>query len=135
MTFPLKRLRPNDAVSPALYNALVDAIETLRAPLRTSQGGKLTASFPLEIHKHPGGAHISLAYTEREAFVELTSTLTSGGSASVKVLSYKGGWSQADTDEVVVHDAVGTMEGDVGDKALVKFHRQSGLWLVWQLQC
>jgi hypothetical protein len=97
---------------------------------------KITAAFPLEIRKHAGGLHISLAYTDREAVVELTSTLSSGGSARAKVLWFQNGsWSQGATDEITVYDAIGTMEGSVGDKALVKFHRQSGRWIVWQLQC
>jgi hypothetical protein len=97
---------------------------------------KITGSFPIEVRRHRGGVHISLAFTEKEALVELTTMLTSGGNAKAKVLWRQGGtWSQADTDEITVYDAVGTMEGNVGDKALVKFHRQSGLWIVWQLQC
>ena len=40
-----------------------------------------------------------------------------------------------ESEEITVYDVIGTMEGDPGDKALAKFHRQSGRWLVWQLQC
>ena len=67
--------------------------------------------------------------------MELTSTLTQGGSAQAKVLWFAGSWSEAQTRELTVYDAVGTMYGVPGQKALVRFHRQSGRWLVWQMQC
>lgn len=101
-------------------------------------GNKLpiTAAFPVEVRRHPGGVHISLAHGESEALVELTSSLSSGGQAAARILWYDGSaWQPADTDEITIHDAVGSFEGDSGDRALVKFDRQSGLWLVWQLEC
>jgi hypothetical protein len=127
MTSRLRRVEPGEPITAATFNALVDAL---------NQALRITAAFPVEARRHPGGTHISLAFTEREALVELTSSLSSGGSATARILHFDGDdWIDADSDTIEVHDAIGSLEGNPGDKALVRFHRQSGRWLVWQLQC
>ncbi len=130
-----QRLPPGAPVSASDYNALVDRVEELRQLIGTPQHWPITCSFPIEVRRHPGGVHLSLAYTDRDAVIELTSTLSAGGNARAKVLWLDGGWKEAESEELTVYDVIGTMEGDPGDKALAKFHRQSGRWLVWQLQC
>lgn len=97
---------------------------------------QVRGAFPLEVRRTSGGVQIALAASDEEAVVELTSTLTQGGSATAKVLWVMGGaWSEAPTRELTVYDAVGTMFGPPGYKALARFHRQSGRWIVWQMQC
>ena len=127
MFSPLQRVRPGALISADRFNALVDAINRL---------SRITAAFPLEVHHTPVGVHLALAYGEREAHVELTSDLASGGFATAKILAHDGLlWNEAATPEITVHDAVGTFEGTIQDRGLVRFHRQSGLWIVWQLRC
>ncbi len=130
-----RRLPPRSTVSASDYNALLDLVEELRELIGTPQRWPITSSFPIEVRRHPGGVHLSLAYTDRDAVIELTTALSSGGSARAKVLWLDGAWKEAESEELTVYDVIGTMEGDPGDKALAKFHRQSGRWLVWQLQC
>jgi len=130
----ISELRPDACVTPRAYNQLVRAIRELREAARLLPE-QITGAFPIEIRRHPAGVHISLAYSERTALVELTGTLASGSNTTAKVLWYDGAWQEAETDEITIHDAIGTMEGDPGDNALVRFHRQSGQWIVWQLQC
>jgi hypothetical protein len=113
----------------------VDLLEELREQIGSPQRWPITSSFPIEVRRHAGGVHLSLAYTDRDAVIELTSQLSAGGSARAKVLWLDGAWKEAESEELTVYDVIGTMEGDPGDKALAKFHRQSGRWLVWQLQC
>lgn len=68
--------------------------------------------------------------------MELVTDLHIGGSAIAKVLTFDGStWTESDTEEVRVHDAIGTFEGVSGARALVRFHRRSGKWIVWQLRC
>lgn len=123
----LRRVEPGEPVSAATFNALVDAV---------NQALRITAAFPLEVRRHPGGVHVSLSVMEREAVVQLTSTITSGGSGTARIQHFDGDdWIDADTDAITIHDAIGTFEGNPGDRALVRFHRQSGQWIVWQLQC
>ena len=123
----LKRVQPGEIISAAAYNALVDALNPLL---------NMSGSYPIEVRRHPAGVHVSLAYADKDAHVELTSELHSGGSAAAKVLHFDGqDWQDGETDSMTVHDVIGSLEGNVGDKALVRFHRQSGLWIVWQLQC
>ena len=135
MTHSPRRLHRGATVSAAHHNALVDAVAGLRDLISSPQRWPITASFPLEVRRHAGGIHISLAYTDRDAVIELTSRLSAGGTARAKVLWLDGTWKEAESEEITVYDVIGTMEGDPGDKALAKFHRQSGRWLVWQLQC
>jgi hypothetical protein len=131
----IRRLPPGSNVSASEYNLLVDAVAALRELMESPQRWPISASFPLEVRRHAGGLHLSLAYTDCDAVMELTSRLSGGGSARAKVLWLDGTWQEAEREEITVYDVVGTMEGDPGDKGLAKFHRQSGRWLVWQLQC
>jgi hypothetical protein len=120
-------VQPGEIISAAAYNALVDAINPLLS---------MSGSYPIEVRRHAAGVHVSLAYADKDAHVELTSELHSGGSATAKILHFDGDqWQDGETDSIDVHDVIGSMEGNVGDKALVRFHRQSGMWIVWQLQC
>ncbi len=152
MTPSLEKIRPGEAVSANHYNQLVDALQRLqrefqrdggatRGSTRRAQGPawNITSAFPIEVRRHPGGVHVSLANGvggADDAYIELTSALAFGGSATAKILAYDGAaWTDAPTSEIVVHDVVGTMDGSVGDKGLARRHRQSGLWLLWQLQC
>ena len=130
-----RRLHSKARVSVAHHNALLEALAELRDFVHSPQRWPITASFPLEVHRNAGGIHIALAYTDRDAVIELTSRLSGGGSARAKILWLDGTWKEAESEEITVYDVIGTMEGDPGDKALAKFHRQSGRWLVWQLQC
>ena len=123
----LRRVQPGEIISAAAYNALVDAINPLLS---------ISGSYPIEVRRHAAGVHVSLSYADKDAHVELTSELHGGSSATAKILHFDGAdWQDGETDSIDVHDVIGSMEGSVGDKALVRFHRQSGLWLVWQLQC
>jgi hypothetical protein len=116
MTSRLRRVEPGEPITAAAFNALVDAL---------NQALRITGAFPVEVRRHPGGTHI-----------ELVSSLSSGGVASARILHFDGDdWIDADSDTIEVHDAIGSLEGNPGDHALVRFHRQSGRWLVWQLQC
>ncbi|MDZ4781237.1 MAG: hypothetical protein SGJ19_13365 [Planctomycetia bacterium] len=120
-------VQPGETITAAQYNALAAAVRRL---------SHLTAAFPLEARRHAGGVHLSLAFLEREAICELTGDLHVGGSASAKILDFDGvSWVDADTSTVVVHDALGTFEFVSGDRVLVRFHRQSGKWIVWNGKC
>ncbi|MBI1899744.1 MAG: hypothetical protein HYS13_01360 [Planctomycetia bacterium] len=99
-------------------------------------GERFAAASPLELRRNGAGVQVSLAPQDLEALVELTSSLSQGGSARAKVLWFDGtSWIDADTAELTVYDVIGTMQATSGKKALVRFHRQSGRWVVWQLQC
>lgn len=96
----------------------------------------LSAAPPLHLRRTPAGTLLAAAPQDLQALVVLTGDLALGGQAPARILAYDGqAWRDADTREIVVHDAIGTFQGRAGDRALVKFHRQSGLWLVWQLRC
>ncbi|MGE0609283.1 MAG: hypothetical protein AB7O62_19485 [Pirellulales bacterium] len=123
----LPRVLPGQPITAAAFNALVEAVNRLSA---------IGGSYPIEVRRHPAGVQISLAVQDREALVELTSSLSGGGSATAKILHFDGStWIDAQTDPIRVHDVIGSMEGNVSDHALCRFHRQSGRWLVWQLEC
>src|SRR4051812_611313 len=127
MAKQLRRARPGEIISAARFNELVDALNTVLS---------ITAAFPLEVHSHTGGIHLALAVHEREAYVQLTGSLSSGGSATGKIKHLVGSsWVDAAVPEIRVYDVIGGMEGTSGQGALVRFHRQSGRWLVWQLHC
>lgn len=127
MSIPLRRVEPDQPVSATSFNGLVDAVNQLRS---------IRGAFPIEVRRHPGGVQVSLAVQEKEAVVQLTSALSSGGSASAKILHFNGtDWVAAETDPIRVYDAIGSMEGRVNSHALCRFHRQSGRWIVWQLEC
>lgn len=124
------------------YNRLAAALNHLEQRLAefarpaADAEPQLTAAPPLEVRRRPGGWHLSMTQPYHTALVELAADLSIGSSATAKVLWYQAGtWTDADTDEIVVHDALGTFEGSSGSKALVAFDRQSGQWIVWQLQC
>lgn len=127
MRAPLRRVQPGAPITADNHNALVDAINAL---------SNISTSFPLRLHRLPTGVHLGLAFEEKEALVELTSDLSIGGGATAKILWWDGtDWTESSAPEIEVHDAIGTFEGLAGDRALVRFHRQSGKWLVWQLKC
>lgn len=134
-------LQPQAPVTADEYNRLAAHVEQLQRQLRALQDDRavepqVTAAPPLEVRRRPDGWHLSLASREPSALVELTASLSIGSSAAAKVLWYQGGqWTEAETAEIVVHDAIGTFEGNAGDKALVRFDAQSGLWIIWQMQC
>jgi hypothetical protein len=115
-------------------NQLRAEVEALKA--RLARPLPITASFPIEVRRHPAGVHVALASLPHEAYVILTTDLASGSSGQAKIQWLQGGnWADAATHEITVYDVIGTMEGRAGDKALVRFHPQSGRWIVWQLQC
>ena len=119
----LKRVQPGDAVSAAVFNAVVDAVNGVL---------KLSGSYPVEVRRHGGGMHVSLAYTEREALVELTEDLEPGGSAAAKTLWHDGTtWIDGATASITVHDPLKCCAGRPGDRMFCRFHRQSGLWIAW----
>lgn len=127
MSSPLRRVEPGQPITAAAFNALVDAINQVRS---------ISGAYPIEVRRHPGGIHVSLAVQEKDAVVQLTSPLSSGGSASAKILHFDGtDWVAAETDPIRVYDVIGSMEGSINDHALCRFHRQSGRWIVWQLEC
>lgn len=120
----------------AALNHLQQQLAGLARPAAEDVEPQLTAAPPLEVRRRPGGWHLSMTQPQHTALVELTADLSIGSSATAKVLWYQGSaWTDADTAEIVVHDALGTFEGNSGSKALVAFDRQSGQWIVWQLQC
>ena len=135
----LPRLPAEHAVTADDFNRLAAACLELQQQLLSAVSAaepQITAAFPVEVRRRPGGWHLSLAYEEQAAVVELTSTLSLGGEAYARVLWHvEGDWTEAETAELTVHDALGTFEGNPGDRALVRFDRQSGQWIVWQLQC
>ena len=63
----LRRRPPHAAISATDYNALVDAVEDLHERIPAPQHWPITGSFPIEVRRHPGGVHLSLAYTDRDA--------------------------------------------------------------------
>jgi hypothetical protein len=121
------RVQPGEVIAAAHFNALADAVRRL---------SQLTAAFPLEVHRHAGGVHLSLALVDKDALCELTGDLHVGGSAPAKMLAFDGvSWVDAETSTITVHDAIGTFEFLSGDRILVRFHRQSGKWIVWNGKC
>jgi hypothetical protein len=135
----LTLLPADHPISAADHNRLARAIVEIQAQLselRSAPQPQMTAAFPLEVRRRPSGWHFALAYEEQTALVELTGNLARGSSAYAKVLwRFDGDWQEAETAEITIHDALGTFEGDLGDRALVRFDRQAGQWIVWQLQC
>lgn len=135
----LSLLPADQVVSAADHNRLARAIVEIQSQLNellSAPRPQMTAAFPLEVRRRPGGWHFALAYEEQAALVELTGEMARGSSAYAKVLWLFGGeWQEANTAEITIHDALGTLEGELGDRALVRFDRQSGQWIVWQLQC
>ena len=123
----LPRVQPGETITAAQFNALADAVRQL---------SHLTTAFPLEARRHAGGVHLSLAMLERDAVCELTGDLHVGGSAPAKILAFDGtSWVDAETAAIIVHDALATFEFLTGDRILIRFHRQSGRWLVWNGKC
>lgn len=142
MMMRLSLLLPGQEIAVDDYNRLATALNDLERRLAALARAdddslpQITATPPLEVRRRPGGWHLSLAAPQHTALVELTAELSIGSSATAKVLWYQGDdWTEADTTELVVHDALGTFEGSPGSKALVAFDCQSGQWIVWQLQC
>jgi hypothetical protein len=124
MSSKLRRVQPGEPITAAAFNALVDAVNRL---------GQVTAAFPLEVRRTPGGVHVSLAYTEHEALAELTAPLAPGGSATARLLGWDGAaWLPTPAAEISLHDGLVALGGVPGDRVLARFHRQSGRWLVWQ---
>lgn len=77
-------------------------------------------------------------YERTDALVELTSDLPMGGEATAKVLyrdDEPNTWKDAATREITVYDAIGGMQAESGDKALVKYNKQAAIWIVWQVVC
>lgn len=123
----LPRVQPGETITAAQFNALSDAVQRL---------SHLTATFPLEVRRHSGGVHLSLAMIDKDAVCELTGDLHVGGSAPAKLLAFDGtSWVDAETSTITVYDALGTFEFVSGDRVLARFHRQSGRWIVWNGQC
>jgi hypothetical protein len=105
-------------------------------PPGTGLSERFSAASPVELRRSSAGVQVAVATQDLEALVELTSSLSQGGSARAKVLWFDGAsWIDADTEELTVYDVIGTMQATSGKKALVRFHRQGGRWVVWQLQC
>lgn len=123
----LPRVQPGETITAAHFNALADAVQRL---------SHVTAAFPLELRRHAGGVHLSLAMLDKDAVCELTGDLHVGSSAPAEILAFDGaGWVDAETSTIVVHDALGTFEFQTGDRILARFHRQSGKWIVWNGEC
>ncbi len=123
----LKRVRPDEPVTAAWANALIDALVPLT---------RWTASFPLEIRSGPSGYGLHLARETKIEVFELAEDLVSGSTASANILWHNGDdWTTADTRSITVADPLGTFEGVTGDRGIAMFHNQSGLWIVLQLQC
>ncbi len=83
----------------------------------------------------PGQTQVVLPVPIFPEVVQLTTTLSMGGSAQARVLYFDGSAWRETSQEITVHDVVGSMEGTPGKRGLAWFHRQSGLWLLWQLEC
>ncbi len=146
--FP-RKLAADERVSREVVNQLIEALTELRSS-RTGVGAEqfasgstedgarplVRAASPLCARHRPFGLAIGTQQAEFEELVELVTDLHIGGSATAKVLTFDGlTWTEADTEELNVHDAIGTFEGVAGGRALVRFHRRSGQWIVWQLHC
>ncbi len=96
---------------------------------------RLSVAAPLKLLQHAGGLQLVAPLPEAAEVVQLTTTLTLGGSAQARVLHYDGATWKQTAQEITVHDVVGSMEGTPGKRGLAWFHRQSGLWILWQLEC
>ncbi len=103
--------------------------------MTTGLKNRLSAAAPLKLLQHPGGLQLVAPPPEAAEVVQLTTTLALGGSARARVLHYDGSTWKQTTQEITVHDVVGSMEGTPGKRGLAWFHRQSGLWILWQLEC
>ncbi len=146
--FP-RKLTGDEVVSREIFNALVDAVDGLRrtsgnvddaddfsSPSSSAGRSFFRAASPLCVRRRPFGISLDQQTPELEELVELVTDLHIGGSATAKVLTFDGtSWIEAETEELTVHDAVNTFEGVSGARALVRFHRRSGQWIVWQLRC
>ncbi len=95
----------------------------------------LWAAPPLQLTCLPEGTQLIPAPPEAAEVVQLTTTLSLGGSAQARVLHYDGATWKQTAQEITVHDVVGSIEGPPGKRGLAWFHRQSGLWILWQLEC
>ncbi len=82
-----------------------------------------------------GGVLMAPPPAEAAEVVQLAGTLSMGGSVPARILRYDGTTWRDTGEEITVHDVVGSMEGTPGKRGLAWFHRQSGLWILWQLEC
>jgi len=96
----------------------------------------LSVAPPLELSRDAAGYRIRLATLEKIELFELTEDLSAGSSAAADVLAFDAAaWNPAATASILVTDPIGSFEGLIGDRGIAMLHRQSGLWLVLQLQC
>lgn len=138
-----RKLAHDDRLTPGalagVLNDLIDSVgqlQTARTAAPEFDERVFRAASPLAIRRGPAGFLLQTQTAELEELVELLEDLHIGGSAAAKVLAHDGtAWVDAPTATLEVHDAIGTFEGLAGARALVRFHRRSGRWLVWQLRC
>ena len=91
---------------------------------------------PLQLSRGAASYRLSLADWPKIELFELNEDLMAGGSAEASVLAFDGtDWQPAATQTIVVHDAVGSFDALSGSRGVTWFHRQSGMWLVMQLEC
>lgn len=127
----LKKVRRGDAIKAEHINAIIERLDEL----------EIRAASPLQITRVQGsGALISLGFGfDLFCVFELTSQLNPGSYADAKILwdvGKAGTWGEdGDTTTIQVNDAIETFTGEVGDRGIAKFDRQSGLWVVLNLKC
>lgn len=130
---PLPRVKPGQVIEADHFNQLVDAINAM----------ELRVAAPLAITKSAaGGTVVSMGFGYDEFVVfELLEDLEDDAgvrAADAKILwdtLQAGEWAtDADTAEITVYAAT-NMTGTSGDRGIAKFDRQSGLWLILDLDC
>jgi len=126
----LQRVRRGDAITADWANAVVEAVESLR---------RLSVAAPLQLSHDSAGRRLSLAPGLRIEVFELLEDIAAGSSAAAKILWFDDtDWSDAATHDIVVHDAIGSFNGQTGDRGIAFYHRQAklaGQWVILQLEC
>lgn len=121
---PFKR---GDLITQARLNEIVDAINRL---------SNLTASAPLLLSQSAGGLALSMAPSGRIRLVELTGTLSPGGSVAIKYLFWDGSdWDDVPLVEETAVDPIGDKSGVTGDRAFIIEDDDSGQNLLLQMFC
>jgi hypothetical protein len=128
MANQLTKVRPGDAISAEVFNALVEA---------TQQAVHLSAAFPLVLERTPGGILLRLAHQTQLKFVEFQTDLEQGDTDRVgHVLDYDAAtpkWVDTTVDHAYSPQQIERLTDPLdaglylaGERRVVYFDRESG---------
>jgi hypothetical protein len=121
----LKRLQAGERITTESFNALVDAVQTMR---------RTATSFPLEAHRSPAGLQISLAAQPKWELLELDEDVAAfDKDKRAKRLGYKpeeedDKWIDVESDAKSVSDAQAALYLE-GERRFCHFHPAAGRYV------